>query len=68
LFGKKDLTSINNQSKTLRIFEGFADYYRSKFWKNHSKNLRITSFEFRHDDFKVKNQLENYQNIELFGQ
>ncbi len=66
--GKKDLTPIHNQSKTLRIFEGFADYLSFKVLeksleKEPSDYIILNSVTMIS---KVKNQLENYQNIELF--
>ena len=66
--GKKDLTSIKNQSKTLRIFEGFADYLSFKILeksleKEPSDYIILNSVTMIS---KVKNQLEYYQNIELF--
>ncbi len=66
--GKKDLTSIKNLSKTLRIFEGFADYLSFKILeksleKEPSDYIILNSVTMIS---KVKNQLENYQNIELF--
>ncbi len=66
--GKKDLTSIKNQSKTLRIFEGFADYLSFKILeksleKEPSNYIILNSVTMIS---KVKNQLENYQSVELF--
>lgn len=66
--GKKDLTSVKNQSQTLRIFEGFADYLSFKILeksleKEPSDYLILNSVTMIS---KVKNQLENYQNVELF--
>ena len=66
--GKKDLTSIHNQSKTLRIFEGFADYLSFKVLeksleKEPSDYIILNSISMIS---KVKNQLENYQQIELY--
>ncbi len=66
--GKKDLTSIKNQSKTLRIFEGFADYLSFKILekpleKEPSDYIILNSISMIS---KVKNQLENYQSVELF--
>ena len=66
--GKKDLTSIKNQSKTLRIFEGFADYLSFKILeksleKEPSNYIILNSISMIS---KVKNQLENYQQIELY--
>ena len=66
--GKKDLTFIKNQSKTLRVFEGFADYLSFKILeksleKEPSDYIILNSVTMIS---KVKNQLENYQNIELF--
>ena len=66
--GKKDLTSVNNQSQTLRIFEGFADYLSFKILeksleKEPSDYIILNSISMIS---KVKNQLENYQQIELY--
>ena len=66
--GKKDLTSIKNQSKTLRVFEGFADYLSFKILeksleKEPSDYIILNSLSMIS---KVKNQLENYQSVELF--
>ena len=66
--GKKDLTSINNQSNMLRIFEGFADYLSFKILeksleKEPSDYIILNSVSMIS---KVKNQLENYQSVELF--
>lgn len=66
--GKKDLTSVNNQSQTLRIFEGFADYLSFKILeksleKEPSNYIILNSVTMIS---KVKNQLENYQSVELF--
>lgn len=66
--GKKDLTSIKNQSKILRIFEGFADYLSFKILgksleKEPSNYIILNSVSMIS---KVKNQLENYQSVELF--
>ena len=66
--GKKDLTSVNNQSQTLRIFEGFSDYLSFKILeksleKEPSDYIILNSISMIS---KVKNQLENYQQIELY--
>ena len=66
--GKKDLTSIKNHSKILRIFEGFADYISFKILeksleKEPSDYIILNSVSMIS---KVKNQLENYQSVELF--
>ena len=66
--GKKDLTFIKNQSKTLRVFEGFADYLSFKILeksleKEPSDYIILNSISMIS---KVKNQLENYQQIELY--
>ena len=66
--GKKDLTSIHNQSKTLRIFEGFSDYLSFKILeksleKESSDYIILNSVSMIS---KVKNQFENYQQIELY--
>ena len=66
--GKKDLTSVNNQSQTLRIFEGFSDYLSFKILeksleKESSDYIILNSVSMIS---KVKNQFENYQQIELY--
>ncbi len=66
--GKKDLTSINNHSQTLRIFEGFADYLSFKILeealeKEPSDYIILHSVSMIS---KVKKQLENYENVELY--
>lgn len=66
--GKKDLTSIKNQSKILRIFEGFSDYLSFKILeksleKESSDYIILNSVSMISN---VRNQLENYQSVELF--
>ena len=66
--GKKDISSIKNDSKALRIFEGFFDFLS---FKNVEKYL-----EKRPADYvilnsvsmvnKIKNEIGNYGNIELY--
>ncbi|AZI54752.1 toprim domain-containing protein [Epilithonimonas vandammei] len=66
--GKKDITSIENGSDSLRVFEGFFDFLSFK---------NVESFlEKRPSDYiilnsvsmvsNIKNSLENYKNIELY--
>ncbi len=66
--GKKDITIIKNNSKSLRIFEGFFDFlsfkYVEKSLENEpSDNLILNSVSMIH---KIKNSLENYEKIDLY--
>ena len=66
--GRKDITTINNQSKTLRMFEGFSDYLSFKVLEKTmeyepSDYLILNSVSML---FRVKKQLESYKEIELF--
>ena len=65
---KKDITTIKNNSKSLRIFEGFFDFLS---FKNIEKSLEnepsdymiLNSVSMIH---KIKNSLENYEKIDLY--
>ena len=66
--GAKDITSIKNDSKDVRVFEGFFDFLSFKnvesyLEKETSDYLILNSVSMIH---KVKNSLENYKNIELY--
>ena len=66
--GKKDITSIKNDSKDVRVFEGFFDFLSFKKVENYleketSDYIILNSVSMIH---KVKNSLENYKNIELY--
>ena len=66
--GKKDITSIKNDSKDVRVFEGFFDFLSFKKVENYLKKgtsdyLILNSVSMIH---KVKNSLENYKHIELY--
>ena len=66
--GKKDISTIKNQSATLRVFEGFTDYLSYKILeksleKSSSDYLILNSVSML---FKAKNELENYQKVELY--
>ena len=66
--GKKDITTIKNNSKSLRIFEGFFDFLS---FKNIEKSLEnvpsdymiLNSVSMIH---KIKNSLENYEKTDLY--
>ena len=65
---KKDITSIKNDSKDVRVFEGFFDFLSFKKVENYLKKgtsdyLILNSVSMIH---KVKNSLENYKHIELY--
>ena len=66
--GKKDITSIKNNSKNVRVFEGFFDFLSFKKVENYlqketSDYLILNSVSMIH---KIKNLLGNYKNIELY--
>ena len=66
--GKKDITSIKNDSKDVRVFEGFFDFLSFKKVENYLEKetfdyIILNSVSMIH---KVKNSLENYKNIELY--
>ena len=66
--GKKDITSIKNDSKDVRVFEGFFDFLSFKKVENYlekepSDYIILNSVSMIH---KIKNSLENYKNIELY--
>ena len=66
--GKKDITSIKNDSKDVRVFEGFFDFLSFKKVENYleketSDYIILNSVSMIH---KVKNSLGNYKNIELY--
>ena len=66
--GKKNISSIKNDSNSIRIFEGFFDFLSFKKVENYleketSDYLILNSVSMIH---KVKNSLENYKNIELY--
>ena len=65
---KKDITSIKNDSKDVRVFEGFFDFVSFKkvenyLEKEHSDYIILNSVSMIH---KIKNLLGNYKNIELY--
>ena len=66
--GKKDITSIKNDSKDVRVFEGFFDFLSFKKVENYlekepSDYTILNSVSMTH---KIKNSLGNYKNIELY--
>ena len=66
--GKKDITSIKNNSKNVRVFEGFFDFLSFKKVENYleketSDYIILNSVTMIH---KIKNSLGNYKNIELY--
>ena len=66
--GKKDITSIKNDSKDVRIFEGFFDFLSFKKVENYLEKQR-SDYIILNSVFminKIKNDLGNYQNIELY--
>ena len=66
--GKKDITSIKNDSKDVKVFEGFFDFLSFKKVENYleketSDYIILNSVSMIH---KIKNLLGNYKNIELY--
>ena len=66
--GKKDITTIKNNSKSLRIFEGFFDFLS---FKNIEKSLENETSDYMILNSvsminKIKNSLENYEKIDLY--
>ena len=66
--GKKDITTIKNNSKSLRIFEGFFDFLSLKNIEKSLENepsdyMILNSVSMIH---KIKNSLENYEKIDLY--
>ncbi|EKT4519672.1 toprim domain-containing protein [Flavobacterium psychrophilum] len=64
--GKKDISHIKNDSKTLRIFEGFFDYlsFQEQIKINENSNfLILNSVALLQKNLSI---LENYDTIELY--
>ncbi|WP_417430205.1 toprim domain-containing protein [Halpernia sp.] len=66
--GKKDISTIKNDSNSVRIFEGFFDFLSFKNVENFlekeaSDYLILNSVSMIHN---IKNSLGNYENIELY--
>ena len=66
--GKKDITTIKNNSKSLRVFEGFFDFLS---FKNIEKSLENETSDYMILNSvsminKIKNSLENYEKIDLY--
>ena len=66
--GKKDITIISNQSKVLRIFEGFFDYLSFSQIRDNKKVEQSDYLILNSVALVTKNLsvLENYQTIELY--
>ena len=66
--GKKDISTIKNNSNSLRIFEGFFDFLSFKnleneFEKEPSDYLILNSVSMIHN---IKNSLGKYEKVELY--
>lgn len=66
--GKKDMTTIENGSNTIRIFEGFFDFLSFKNIENYLEKeptdcLILNSVSMIN---KIQNSFHNYKNIELY--
>ena len=66
--GKKDISTIKNNSKSLRVFEGFFDFLS---FKNIEKSLENETSDYMILNSvsminKIKNSLKNYEKIDLY--
>ncbi len=66
--GKKDISTIQNNSNSVRIFEGFFDFLSFKNLENElekqpSDYLILNSVSMIHN---IKNSLGNYEKVELY--
>ena len=66
--GKKDISTLENGSNSIRVFEGFFDFLSFKNVENYLGNepsdyIILNSISMIH---KIKNRLDNYQKIELY--
>lgn len=66
--GKKDITSVKNDSKDVRVFEGFFDFLSFKKVENYlekktSDYIILNSVSMIN---KIKSAIGNYENIELY--
>ncbi|ROI09821.1 DNA primase [Chryseobacterium sp. H3056] len=66
--GKKDVSTITNASKSIRIFEGFFDFLSFKnvekfLEKEPSNYVILNSVSMIH---KIKNEIQKYENVELY--
>jgi DNA primase len=66
--GKKDISTIENKSKNLRIFEGFFDFLSLKNVQNYlekepSDYIILNSVSMVNT---IKNSVQNYENVELY--
>ena len=66
--GKKDITTIKNNSKSLLVFEGFFDFLSFKNIEESLENepsdyMILNSVSMIH---KIKNSLQNYKKIDIY--
>ena len=66
--GKKDMTTIENDSNSLRIFEGFFDFLSFKNVENYLEKepadyIILNSVSMINN---IQNSIQNYKNIELY--
>lgn len=67
--GKKDITTIENNSETLKIFGGFSDYLSYLILKNEDQNFSTETSDYVILNsvsmaFKIEKSLKNYQKID----
>ncbi len=66
--GKKDISTIKNNSNSVRVFEGFFDFLSFKYLENElekepSDYLILNSVSMLHN---IKNSLGKYEKVELY--
>ena len=66
--GKKDFSTIKNNSSSLRIFEGFFDFLSFKNIENYLEKEQSDYFILNSVSMlnKIKIEIKNYENIELY--
>ena len=66
--GKKDISTIKNNSSSLRIFEGFFDFLSFKNIENYLEKEQSDYFILNSVSMlnKIKIEIKNYENIELY--
>ena len=66
--GKKDISTIENNSNSIRIFEGFFDFLSFKNVENYLEREPVDYLILNSVSMvnKIQNSIQNYENIELY--